>query len=276
MPAKSAQRLTCTRIDRAFSRLREEGRKGFVAYITAGDPSLDDTEDMVLRLERAGADVVELGIPFSDPLADGRVNQMSAMRALEQGATFDGVVKCISRIRRRSEVPLLCYSYMNPMLARGFDRSVKLLAEAGLDGLLVLDLPVEEEDPYTKALALHGMNNIRLVTPTSPDARIRQIVAKGSGFIYCVSREGVTGMQKQLSGSARDVVERTRRHTRLPIALGFGISTPEQARAAAAAADAVVVGSAIVSRFHESPHTPQGRAQAAAWVSKLVRAVKEA
>ena len=265
-----------TRIDQRFAELKGRGEKGFIAFITAGDPDLDATRDIVLRLEDAGVDVVELGIPFSDPLADGRVNQQAATRALASGTTVAGVFEAVAAIRRSSQVPLLCYSYLNPLLAPGFDRSARAAAAAGVDGFLLLDLPVEEQSEYADAMDRCGLNNIRLVTPTSPPERIRRIVTRASGFIYCVSREGVTGAQKSLNNAAADVVERTRRCTDLPVALGFGIASPEQARAAAACADAIVVGSAIVERFDTRPHNAAGRRAAAAWVRKLVRAAKEA
>lgn len=264
-----------TRIDECFERLRGEGRKGFIAYITAGDPSLKETVEIVQRLEEAGADIVELGVPFSDPLADGRVNQDAATRALAVGATWGGLLECIERIRRRSQVPLILYSYLNPLISRGFDLTARQAAKAGADGFLIVDLPAEEMAPYARTLRQCGLNNICLVTPTSPSARIRSIVGYASGFAYCVSREGVTGMQKQLAPSALGLIRRTRGWTKLPIALGFGISTPAQARAAAEEADAVVVGSAIVNRFAMAPRTPAGRAAAGKWTRRLVRAVKE-
>ncbi len=262
---------TLTRIDRRFQELRQAGRKGFIAFVTAGDPSLDATVDIVLRLEKAGADIVELGIPFSDPLADGRVNQESAGRALAAGATFDGVIGCVKAIRRKSDVPLLFFSYVNPLLAGGFRNNVRKAARAGVDGFLVLDLPVEESAGAAQDLADFGVNYVCLATPTSSNARIRHIVHTSTGFVYCVSREGVTGMQKRLSKAALELIARTKRLTDLPVALGFGISTPEQARNAAREADAVVVGSAIVDRFARFP-----RAAAAKWVGAMANAVRSA
>jgi tryptophan synthase alpha chain len=264
-----------TRIDQCFERLRGHGQKGFIAYITAGDPSLKETVEIVRQLEKAGADIVELGVPFSDPLADGRVNQDAATRALAAGATWGGLLECVERIRRRSQIPLILYSYLNPLVAREFEHTARQAAAAGADGFLMVDLPAEEMAPYARALRRHGLNNICLVTPTSPSERIRTIVGYASGFVYCVSREGVTGMQKQLAPSALGLIRRARRHTKLPIALGFGISTPAQARAAAGEADAVVVGSAIVHRFASAPRTAAGRAAAGMWTRRLVRAVKE-
>jgi tryptophan synthase alpha chain len=264
-----------TRVDRKFAELKKQGKKGFIAYIAAGDPNLEDTVDIVLRLEDAGVDVVELGLPFSDPLADGRVNQEAATRALEAGATFDGVMNAIVTIRERSEISMIFYAYMNPMLARGFDQSIATAARAGIDGFLLLDLPVEESRPYRKPLTQNALNAIQLITPTTPDDRIEKIVKQANGFIYCVSREGVTGVQDKIADDAGGLVQRIRNHTDKPVALGFGIGTPEQARDAAGLADAVVVGSAIVNAFHENAHTADGRADAAAFVKSMVDAVKE-
>jgi tryptophan synthase alpha chain len=264
-----------TRVDRKFAELKKQGKKGFIAYLGAGDPCLEDTVDIVLRLEDAGVDLIELGLPFSDPLADGRVNQEAAARALEAGSTFDGVMACISKIRERSEIPMIFYAYMNPLLARGFDASMEMAAQAGIDGFLLLDLPFEEAGPYRQSLKQNNLNAIQLVTPTSPDERIDKIVKRASGFVYCVSREGVTGVQDKLAEGAGALVDRIKIKTDCPVALGFGIGTPEQARDAAKLSDAVVVGSAIVNRFNHNPHTPEGRADAAAFVGEMVKAVKQ-
>ncbi len=263
-----------TRVDRKFTDLKKQDKKGFIAYLGAGDPCLEDTVDIVLRLEDAGVDLVELGLPFSDPLADGRVNQEAATRALEAGSTFDGVMDCIARIRERSEIPMIFYAYMNPLLARGFDLSIAAAAQAGIDGFLLLDLPLEEAGPYRKALTTNTLNAIQLVTPTTPDERIGKIVKHSSGFIYCVSREGVTGVQDRIAEGAGALVQRIRDQSDHPVALGFGIGSPEQARDAAKLADAVVVGSAIVNKFNSNPHTPEGRADAAAFVKQMVDTVK--
>ncbi len=263
-----------TRVDRKFAELKKRGEKGFIAYYGAGDPNLEDTVDVVLRLEDAGVDVVELGLPFSDPLADGRVNQEAAARALAAGATFEGVMGCVAKIRERSEIPLIFYAYMNPLLTRGFDVSMASAAQAGVDGFLLLDLPFEEAEPYRSALKKNNLNAVQLVTPTTPDKRIDKIVKRASGFVYCVSREGVTGVQEKLAEGAGGLVARIKSRTDCPVALGFGIGTPDQARAAAQLADAVVVGSAIVNAFHHQPHTPEGRATAAEFVAEMVRATK--
>ncbi len=264
-----------TRVDRKFAELKKQGKKGFIAYLGAGDPCLEDTVDIVLRMEDAGVDLIELGLPFSDPLADGHVNQAAAARALAAGSTFDGVMECIAKIRERSEIPMIFYAYMNPLLARGFDESMMAAAQAGIDGFLLLDLPFEEAGPYRQALKQNNLNAIQLITPTTPDDRIDKIVKRASGFVYCVSREGVTGVQDKLADGAGALVERIQAKTKCPVALGFGIGTPEQARDAARLSDAVVVGSAIVNQFHNSPHTPEGRAVATELVKRMVNAVKE-
>lgn len=264
-----------TRIDSKFEQLARDKRKGFIAYVTAGDPSLKDTEDIVLRLEDNGVDIVELGIPFSDPLADGRVNQESATRALEAGATPQGVIDAIAAMRARTQIPVMCYTYLNPFYVKGFTPMIKKAAKAGVDGLLFLDMPVEEADDSIEIMHAHHINNISLVTPTSPPERIKNIVKQSSGFIYCVSRTGVTGARDSMGEEAAGLVKTTRRFTKLPIALGFGVSTPQLAAQCAAAADAVVVGSAIVQKFHEAGKNPANRKKAAAWVGAMVKAVKE-
>ena len=264
-----------TRVDQKFAELKKQGKKGFIAYLSAGDPNLKDTVDIVLRLEDAGVDVIELGLPFSDPLADGRVNQEAASRALEAGSTFDGVMGCISEIRERSDIPMIFYAYMNPLLARGYDNSIRAAAQSGIDGFLLLDLPLEEAGPYRSALADNSLNAIQLVTPTTPDDRIAKIVKRANGFIYCVSREGVTGVQSEIASGAGALVGRIKEKTDYPVALGFGIGTAEQARDAASLSDAVVVGSAIVNTFHNNAHTAEGRAEAAKFVGRMVAAVKE-
>jgi tryptophan synthase alpha chain len=263
-----------TRVTQRFEQLRKEGKKGFIAYLSAGDPSLEDTVDIVLRLDEAGVDLIELGLPFSDPMADGRVNQEAAVRALEAGSTFDGVMACVKKIREKSEIPIIFYAYMNPLLARGFDKAMADAADAGVDGLLLLDLPMEEADLYRGAFKKNNLDSISLVTPTTPEARVKKIVKQANGFVYCVSREGVTGVQAEVAAGAPALVAGIKKHTDVPVALGFGIGTPEQAAEAAAFSDAVVVGSAIVNCFHNNPHTPEGRAAAAAFVKTMVDAVK--
>jgi len=265
--------MQATRIDRCFENLRANGKKGFIAYITAGDPDLDATLERVKLLEEMGVDVIELGIPFSEPLADGEANQRAAERALEAGTTYEGILKLVRRIREHSEIPLVFFSYLNPLFVRGFDTSVAMAAEAGVDGMLLVDLSLEESEPYTKALEANGLNHVVLITPTTPDARMEGLVKSASGFVYCVSRAGVTGEQSELQKQAASVLERAGRFTDLPLALGFGVSTAEQAASYSKISDAVVVGSSIVRTFHQAGNTPEGRKEAADILSVLVQAV---
>jgi tryptophan synthase alpha chain len=263
------------RIDRRFQELKENGKKAFIAYITAGDPDLGATVEIAKELAAAGVDLIELGIPFSDPLADGRVNQAAAERALAAGTTWNGILRSVEQIRTAIDLPIIFFSYLNPLYAIGFDQALSSASAAGVDGMLLLDLPVEESEPFDRSFSAYGLDKICLITPTTPPERMERILAGASGFVYCVSRTGVTGAQTSIESGAGNVIAETRRHTSLPIALGFGISTPEQAASAAGMTDAVVVGSAIVQRFHDEPHTSEGRRAAAGWVADLVHAVKE-
>ena len=183
-----------TRIDERFAQLKKDGKKGFVAYLTAGDPNLPASLDIVKRLEDAGADFIEFGVPFSDPLADGPTIQAASQRALEGGATLKGVYETLGEIRSQSEIPLVLFTYMNPMYAQGFERAVKRAAKAGVDGMLIVDISMEEVEPYAALMEKHGLNHIPLVTPTTPGKRMKEIVKTASGFVYAVSRTGVTGV----------------------------------------------------------------------------------
>lgn len=245
------------RIDQKFAELRAAHRSGFMAYITAGDPSLDATEQLVPALATAGVDFVELGVPFSDPLADGVVNQLGAQRALVAGATLDKVLASVRRIRAQTAVPLILYTYLNPVYIHGFEKFHEEAAAAGVDGVLILDLPPDEIAANRELSARHRMKSIRLIAPTTPSARMELIARSAEGFIYYVSREGVTGEQSKLSDSIASQVAEIRKHTDLPIAVGFGISSPEQAAEVARQADAVVVGSAIVRRMAEHGADPE-------------------
>ncbi len=241
------------RIDAAFERLRAEGKKAFVAYLGGGDPTLAATPDLIVALARAGADVVELGVPFSDPLADGVVNQLSAQRALEAGATFPGLLQAIAEARKRTAVPLVLFTYLNPLLRHGLAETLRRAHEAGVDGVLILDLPVGETLEGGEGTFPEGLRHIQLIAPTTPKERLAAIAAASSGFIYYVSRAGVTGMQSQVAVGIGEHVAAIRGATqgKTPICVGFGVSTPEQARAVAQTADGVVIGSAIVSRVGE-------------------------
>ncbi len=260
------------RIDTVFRGLAERHQRGFIAYITAGDPTLDRTVDNVLALAAAGTDIVELGVPFSDPLADGRVNAESAGRALKAGATLPRILNAVREVRKRCQVPIVLYSYLNPLLARGFEATIRRIAAAGVDGVLILDMAVEEAPSFAPAIRACGIAPILLVTPTSTPDRMKHIASEAAGFIYCVSRTGVTGVRKDISSDAGDVISRMRRATRLPLALGFGISTPAQSAAAASVADAVVVGSALVDRLHKAGDDAKARKAVFAWVARMTRA----
>lgn len=262
------------RIVARFESLRARGRKGFVAYLGAGDPHLEATRQLGLAFDRAGVDVLELGVPFSDPLADGLVNQLAAQRGLASGTTPPAVLEMVARLRRDSQIPVVLYVYFNLLHRVGLARFIADAARAGVDGLLILDLPPEEAETYGQLMADAGLCAIWLVAPTTPEDRIARIAAQGSGFLYYVSREGVTGMQSQVATSIAERVALLRRHTRLPIAIGFGVSNPEQARAVAAHGDAVVVGSAIVHRVAEIGDAPNLAADVGAFVRDLVRAVR--
>ena len=230
---------------------------------------------MVLRLEDVGVDIVELGIPFSDPLADGLANQAACSRALAAGTTLQGVLSCVEQIRKKSGIPLLFFSYLNPLYAYGISRLAKVASEVGVDGLLALDLPVEEAEEFGDILKKREMNHIILAAPTSTDERLRKIAQASTGFVYCVSREGVTGVQNKIGPQAARLIKHARRNTDLPLALGFGISNPTQVAAAARHADAIVVGSAIVQKFHDCGNHAAGRGKAARWVKTMVNAVKK-
>lgn len=262
------------RIEERFARLRRDGRKGFVVYIGAGDPNLEATRQLALAFDKAGVDVLELGVPFSDPLADGLVNQLAAQRGLESGTTPPGVLETVTAIRRESQIPIVLYIYFNLIHRVGLERFVTDAAEAGVDGLLVLDLPPEESDNYEALMRAAGLCNIYLVAPTTPEERMAKIVKRGAGFIYYVSREGVTGMQSQVATDLAEQVSRIRAHTTLPVAVGFGISNPEQARLVAKEADGVVVGSAVVNQIAEQGKSPELVSTVSAFVKSLAMAVK--
>jgi len=247
-----------TRIGTRLAQRKHEGRPAFVAFLTAGDPSLDRTVAAALELEAAGVDVLELGVPFSDPLADGPVIQRSSERALAGGVTLSRVIETVLRIRERSELPLVLFSYLNPLLQRGVERVLGDAARAGVDGVLVTDLPPEEAGEWISAARAAAIDTIFLASPTSPDERLRRVAEASRGFVYAISRTGVTGERQALSDDARPLVERLRSLSDVPVALGFGISTPEQVKQASAVADAVVVGSALVRFLEEHPQGDLG------------------
>jgi tryptophan synthase alpha chain len=247
-----------TRIGERFARRRKEGRTAFVAFLTAGDPSLERTVELAGQLDEAGVDVLELGVPFSDPLADGPVIQRASERALRRGTTLARVLDAVRSIRKKTELPLLLFSYLNPILQYGVDRLAGEARQAGLDGVLVTDLPPEEADGWLKAARKAELDTVFLAAPTSPDERLRRVAEASRGFVYAISRTGVTGERTALSDDARPLVARLKKHTEEPVAIGFGISTPEQWKAAGEVADGVVVGSALVRFLEESPEGDLG------------------
>lgn len=241
-----------SRISKRFAELRSSGELGIVAYITAGDPTLDATLKFVLALDEAGTDVIELGVPFSDPLADGPTIQRASERALKAGTSLAGVLELVRRVRQSSQVPLVLFSYYNPILQMGLEKFASAAASAGADGVLATDLTPEESEDYRRILAAHHLDTIFLGAPTSTDERLAKIAACSSGFLYLISRTGVTGAKDALPDDLPALLRRTRRATQLPIAVGFGISLPGHVSVLGGLADAVVVGSALVSEIENA------------------------
>jgi tryptophan synthase alpha chain len=262
------------RIVEKFARLKSAGKKAFVVYIGAGDPNLEATRQLALAFDQAGVDILELGVPFSDPLADGLVNQLAAQRGLESGTTPPKLLATVAAVRQHSQIPIVLYIYFNLIHKVGLEKFIADAAHAGVDGLLVLDLPPEESDNYEALMKQAGLCHIYLVAPTTPEDRMALIVKRGSGFIYYISREGVTGMQTSVATNLASQVAKIRAHTSLPIAVGFGISNPAQAKAVAAEADGCVVGSAIVNQIAEHGKSPELVAKVGAFVKSLGDAVK--
>ena len=272
----SGETSNSTRISKRFAELRASGELGIVAYVTAGDPSLGATLKFVLALADAGADVIELGVPFSDPLADGPTIQRASERALKSGTTLAGVLDLVRRVRQSSppanEVPLVLFSYYNPILQMGLEKFASAAAAAGADGVLATDLTPEESDDYRHILAAHHLDTIFLGAPTSTDQRLAKIAACSSGFLYLISRTGVTGAKDTLPDDLPSLLRRARAVTPLPIAVGFGISLPGQVSVLGGLADAAVIGSALVSEI-EKAHSDDGAASA---LSARIRLLKDA
>jgi tryptophan synthase alpha chain len=241
-----------SRIADTFARLRREHRPGLVTYTTAGDPDLPRSAEILKALDRAGADVLEVGVPFSDPLADGPVIQRASERALAAGGSLRSALSLVGAVRPIVSAPIVIFSYANPLLRMGVETFAARAAGAGVDGVLVLDLPIEEAGGFQATLAGAGLDTIFLLSPTTADARIRRAAELGSGFLYGISRLGVTGARDRLASGAEALVRRIRAHTPLPIALGFGISRPEHVAEVATFADAAVVGSALVATIAEA------------------------
>ena len=244
-----------------FASLRAHGTRGLVTYVTAGDPTLALSQDVVCALDRAGADVIEIGVPFSDPVADGPAIQLASDRALRAGGTLSSTLDLVAAVRMRVRAPLVLFTYVNPVLRMGIDRFIDRAADAGVNGVLLLDLPIEESSLMHAALESRGLDQIFLVSPTTTDARLATAARLGRGFLYAISRLGVTGTRDTVAASAEPLVTRIRQASALPVALGFGISRPEHVASVSACADAAVVGSAIVQVIAEA--AAAGRAPAA-------------
>jgi tryptophan synthase alpha chain len=238
-----------SRIAEVFAKLKREGKKGFIPFIVAGDPDLETTGELLVELAHSGATVIELGVPFSDPMADGPVIQRASERALQHGFGLEGVLDTAAKARRRTNVPFVLFSYYNPLMQYGVANLISDAKEAGINGVLVTDLTLEESEEFASALKANELDLIFLVAPTSTDVRLQAIAKRASGFIYAVSRAGVTGEQSDVSAAAEKLVNRVRQFSDLPVAVGFGISTAEQVAKTWAYADAAVVGSAIVAEI---------------------------
>ncbi|HEY3102322.1 MAG TPA: tryptophan synthase subunit alpha [Pyrinomonadaceae bacterium] len=241
-----------SRIPKTFQKLKREGRKGFITFITAGDPNLQTTHDLIVELACVGATVIELGVPFSDPMADGPVIQRASERALRHGFGLPEIFDVVRSVRKQTNVPIVLFSYFNPLLQFGLDKLVREAEHAEVDGILVTDLAPEEAGRFSAMLRAHEIDLIFLVAPTSTDERLRMIAERASGFIYAVSRAGVTGAREEVSAEAEKLVKRVRLVSDLPVAVGFGVSKPEHVRDVWRYADAAVVGSAIVEVIEKS------------------------
>jgi tryptophan synthase alpha chain len=252
----------------AQTRMNFKSKPGLVVYVTCGDPSMAITRDIVLSAVRAGADVIELGVPFSDPVADGPVIQRASERALKNGTCLEDVLNLAAEVRKESDAGLVIFSYLNPVLRFGLEHFCKAAAEAGVDGALITDLTVEESDEYRRLMQARQLDTIFLAAPTSPDQRLKKIAQACRGFVYAVSRTGVTGTRDQLTSDAAELVKRIRKYTKLPVAVGFGISNREQFSQVGSFGDAAVVGSAVVQAIEQNP----GREAHA--VAELIRKLK--
>jgi tryptophan synthase alpha chain len=242
-----------TRISQLFETLKREHQCGMIAYLTAGDPTPEATPHLIEALERGGADLIELGVPFSDPIADGPVIQQAGDRALAAGTTLAKVLDIAVQVRRRSEIPLLLFTYLNPVVRYGFEKLARDAKAAGIDGCLLTDASVEEAGDYVKVMREAGLDTVFLAAPTSTERRLKLVAEYSSGFVYLVSRTGITGEQQTIADSALPLIERMRAHTKLPLAMGFGVSRPEHVAALAGHVEAVVVGSAIVRQIERDP-----------------------
>lgn len=259
-------------IEQRFSALKAKKEKALICYLTAGDPSLAQTQEIILGMEAAGVDCVEIGVPFSDPTADGPIIQAASQRALKNGATLAGILEMIAALRKSSEIPIVLFGYYNPILSYGPERFAARAKEAGVDGILVVDLPPEEASELRQYTDPQGINFISLIAPTTSTERVKKIAAHATGFLYYISITGVTGTAKPQVQEVKKDVERIRKVTQLPLAIGFGISTPEQAKEIAPYANGIVVGSAIVKMIAENSQ----RSDLVSVVSQYAREMKKA
>jgi len=262
--------ISTSRIQEKFRQLGEANAKGLVIYLTAGDPSLDATGKLLEAVERGGADIIELGIPFSDPLADGPVIQRASERALASGTSLRKVLHALPEWRKRVHAPIVLFSYYNPILQYGLEAFARDASEAGADGVLAVDLSPEEAGPYIQTMRKWNLDTIFLAAPTSTDERLQRVAQASTGFLYLIARAGVTGERSQMSQSTRPLIERVRKMTRLPLAVGFGLSSPEQVRSVQELADAAVVGSAVVRTIEE-----HFSSEGAAAIERYVRWLKQ-
>jgi tryptophan synthase alpha chain len=262
-----------SRIQAAFDRLREQRRGGMVTYVTAGDPDAETSAKILIALAKAGADVLEVGVPFSDPLADGPVIQRASERALAAGMTLRGTLDVVRQVRRAVNTPIVLFTYANPVVRMDPEVFAQSAREAGVDGVLILDYPVEEAEPLRAPLIAAGLDPIFLISPTTTDERIRRSSELGRGFLYLISRLGVTGVRDSLATDVASLVARVRAQSTLPVALGFGISSPEHVAQACASADAAVVGSALVTVIAQHGASPDVADRAGEYVRWLKSAV---
>ncbi len=262
------------RLETTFQRCREEGRKGLVMFVSAGDPDLPTTERLVRRIVAEGADIVEIGVPFSDPMADGPTIQAASQRALASGTTLDGILEMTARLRRDLETPLVLFSYYNVLFKYGFERLAADASRAGADALLIVDIPYEERDEVLPALQREGLDLITLVAPTTSPDRAEEMLARATGFVYCITVTGVTGARQELPADLSDLLRRMQSASPVPVAAGFGISTPEMARSVAAYADAVVVGSALIKHMEKARTPAEGIEACGRFVRQLAEALE--
>ena len=264
-----------TRIKNCFEKLKTENRKALVAFITAGDPDLESTKSILDVIDDSGADIIELGVPFSDPLADGPVIQASALRALKSGTTLKKIIALIKNIRKSRDLPIVLMTSFNPVFVYGEKQFVENAASAGVDGVIIPDLPPEEAVEFSACAEQEGLDMIRLLAPTSPDERVRMVVEHGRGFIYYISLTGTTGMRGQLAEGLRDKVASIKLIADIPVLVGFGISNPDQARDAAEVSDGVIVGSAIVKLIEQNSDPVQRNRKLAEFVSSVKQAISD-